>query len=181
MRFNWEEAINSIFADHLTCPRCEQQFETLTAGYSRRPAHNRFAPRHRGCPRGDECDARKLIVLCDACARKELLHGSEVTANQILETYMLDVRRDLEESLDYLAEYWRDDFEITEHDLDRPMEKVEPEAFREEVEWRDQLEDEYLQYHIAFRDRGHRIPQPGWRAEYVEEILALGYPTKLGE
>lgn len=181
MRINWEETINSIFADHLTCPRCKQEFESLTAGYSRRPQLNGFAPRHRGCPRGDECDARKLIVLCTVCSRAELLRGSAVDSSQILETYMLDVRRDLEEALDYVAEYWRDDFELSEEDLDRSLEEVDPDAFREETEWRERLEDEYLQYHQAFRDRKLRVPQPGWRTEYVEEITALGYPTRLGD
>lgn len=181
MSIDWALTINSIFSEHLTCPRCDAEFETLVAGYSRRASLNGYAPRHRGCPRGDECDARKLIVLCDNCARAELLHGSAVTAAQILETYMMDVRRDLEEALDYLAEYWRDDFDLSESDIDRPMEEVEPEAFREEREWRTQLEDEYLQYHKAFRERGHRIPHPGWRAEYAEEITALGYATQLGD
>ena len=181
MQINWEETINSIFADHLVCPRCKEEFATLTAGYSRRPPLNSFAPRHRGCPRGDDCDARKLIVLCTACARAERLRGSTVDTAQILETYMLDCRRDLEESLDYLAEYWRDDFELSEEELDQPLEQVDPDAFREEAEWRDRLEEEYLQYHRAFRDRRQRIPNPGWRAEYVEEIIALGYETKLSE
>ncbi|HJM88006.1 MAG TPA: hypothetical protein QF624_00065 [Dehalococcoidia bacterium] len=181
MRINWEETVNSIFADHLTCPKCEVDFETLIAGYSRKPAHNQYAPRHRGCPRGDDCDARKLIVLCQGCARTELLRGTEVTAAQILETYMMDVRRDLEEALDYVAEYWRDDFDLEENDFEATMEQANPDAFREESDWRNQLEDEYLQYHRVFRERHLRIPMPGWRAEYTEEILALGYTTKLGE
>ncbi len=181
MAFNWEETINSIFAEHLTCPRCNQDFETLIAGYSRKPTLNSYAPRHRDCPRGSECDARKLIVLCAKCARAELMRGSEVDAPQILETYLLDCRRDLEETLDYLAEYWRDDFEISEEDLDHSLEEVDPDAFREETEWRERLEEEYLRYHQAFRDRAQRIPNAGWRGEYIEEITSLGYPTKLGD
>ena len=55
-----------------------------------------------------QCDARKLITLCTECARHERLRGSPVDPEALLETYMLDCRRDLEESLDYLAEYWRD-------------------------------------------------------------------------
>ena len=104
MSIDWALTINSIFSDHLTCPRCDAEFETLVAGYSRRASLNGYAPRHRGCPRGDECDARKLIVLCDNCARAELLHGSAVTAAQIPETYMMDVRRYLEEAPDDLSE-----------------------------------------------------------------------------
>ena len=181
MRINWEEAINQIFAERLTCSRCGEDREELVAGYSRRQHLNRHAPRHRSCPRGDDCDARKLIVLCVDCARTERLHGTTVDSQQILETYLLDCRKDLEESLDYLAEYWRDDFDVEEAELDRGLDEIEPEAFREETEWRERLEEEYLRYHSEFRKRGQRIPHPGWRAEYVEEIRALGYDTTLGD
>lgn len=181
MQINWEEAINQIFADHLVCPRCGQDVDSLIIGYSRKPSLNNFAPRHRNCPRGEECEARKLITLCTDCARAERLRGSPVDASQALETYMLDCRRDLEESLDYLAEYWRDDVELADEDLDRPLEEVDPEAFKEESEWRHRLEEEYLMYHHEFRQRQRRIPAPGWRSEYVEEIRDLGYETLLGE
>jgi hypothetical protein len=181
MQINWEEAINQIFADRLVCPRCGQDFETVVVGYSRKPTLNPYAPRHRNCPRGDECEARKLITLCDDCARIERLRGSPVDASQALETYMLDCRRDLEESLDYLAEYWRDDIELTDEDLDRSLEEVDPDAFHEETEWRKRLEEEYLLYHHEFRERNRRIPSPGWRSEYVEEIRDLGFDTLLGD
>ena len=119
MQINWEEAINQIFADRLVCPRCGQDHETMIIGYSRKPSLNPYAPRHRNCPRGEECEARKLITLCGDCARIERLRGTTVDATQALETYMLDCRRDLEESLDYLAEYWRDDIDLADEDLDR--------------------------------------------------------------
>ncbi len=51
----------------------------------------------------------------------------------------------------------------------------------EESEWRRRLEEEYLRYHSEFRDLKRRIPAAGWRAEYVEEIRALGYETVLGD
>lgn len=181
MRINWEEAINQLFMDRLSCPRCLQDYDELIAGYSRKPALNRYAPRHRNCPRGDECDARKLITLCNDCARAERLRGSPVDPEALLETYMLDCRRDLEESLDYLAEYWRDDFDLPEEDLDSPLDQVDPDTFAEETEWRERLEEEYLRYHREFRQRQRRLPHPGWRSEYVEEIIALGYATLLGD
>lgn len=181
MQINWESTINSIFADHLVCPRCSQETDSLVAGYSRRPNLNQYAPRHRNCPRGSDCDARKLIVLCAKCSRSERLHGSQVDSTQILETYMLDCRRDLEESLDYSTEYWRDDFEISDENFDHSLEEVNSNAFKDEMTWRQRLEEEYLEYHRAFRERHQRIPNPGWRAEYVEEIIALGYETNLGE
>ena len=181
MQINWEKAINQIFADRLVCPRCGHDFDTLVVGYSRKPTLNAYAPRHRNCPRGEECEARKLITLCAECARAERLRGSPVDATQALETYLLDCRHDLEESLDYLAEYWRDDIELTDEDLDRSLEDVDPDAFREESEWRRRLEEEYLLYHHEFRERHRRIPSPGWRSEYVEEIRDLGYDTILGD
>ncbi len=61
------------------------------------------------------------------------------------------------------------------------QEDVDPEAFREESEWRHRLEEEYLMYHHEFRERSRRIPSPGWRSEYVEEIRDLGYDTLLGD
>lgn len=181
MQINWEEAINNIFGDQLVCPRCNVDTERLLVGYSRRPALNAYAPRHQNCPRGAECEARKLITLCEPCAREERLRGAPVDASQLLETYMLDCRRDLEESLDYLAEYWRDDIDLTEDQIDARLEDVAPEAFQEESDWRKRLEEEYLVYHHEFRVRGGRIPAPGWRGEYVEELRALEYDTLLGD
>ena len=58
---------------------------------------------------------------------------------------------------------------------------MDPEAFREESEWRRRLEEEYLRYHSEFRSLSRRIPAAGWRSEYVEEIRALGYDTVLGD
>ena len=181
MKINWEEAINQIFEDRLTCPRCTTNYESLVVGYSRRSTLNRFAPRHRDCPRGDECEARKLITLCESCATEERLPGKEADAAQMLETYMLDCRRDLEDALDYIADLWRDDFELETEHLEQGLQDVAPEIFKDETIWRERLETEYLRYHQEFRERTRRIPHPGWRSEYVEELRALGYSTLLGE
>ncbi|MPZ99083.1 MAG: hypothetical protein GEU80_07035 [Dehalococcoidia bacterium] len=181
MQIDWERAINDIFIDRLSCPRCGQDQTEMIAGYSRKPSLNGFAPRHRNCPRGDECDARKLITLCEDCARAEVLPGTPVDAALAIETYMLDCRRDLEESLDFLADYWRDEYELSPEDLDHGLEDVDPEAFSDETQWRQRLEEEYLRYHREFRQRNRRVPGAGWRSEYVEEIRALGYDTLLGD
>ncbi len=66
-------------------------------------------------------------------------------------------------------------------DLDSALDEVDPDTFAEETEWRERLEEEYLRYHREFRQRQRRIPHPGWRSEYVEEIRALGYDTLLGD
>ncbi len=181
MQIDWERMINSLFADAQTCARCGQDHASLVVGYSRKTALNAYAPRHQTCPRGEECDARKLITLCEACAAAEGLHGSLLDSNQALESYMLDCRRDLEESLDYVADYWRDDYELAGEELDKSMEEIDPELFQEETRWRQRLEEEYLRYHSEFRQRSRRIPAPGWRSEYVEELRALDYDTLLGD
>ena len=61
------------------------------------------------------------------------------------------------------------------------MDEVDPELFGEETRWRERLEEEYLRYHQEFRQRARRIPEPGWRSVYVEELRALGYDTLLGD
>jgi hypothetical protein len=181
MQINWEEAINQIFEDRLNCPRCNSDYPELMVAYSRHLSLNRFAPRHKDCHRGDECEALKLITLCEACAGEELLIGSPADEDQMLETYMLDCRRDLEESLDYVSGLWRDDYEFTTENLTQEFEEIAPEVFREETTWRARLETEYLRYHLEFRARQRRIPHAGWRAEYVEELRALGYDSQLGD
>lgn len=102
-------------------------------------------------------------------------------AAQVLASYMFDCRRELDDSLGYLSEYWRDDPDLDDDDLDGRPEEVDPETFAEESELRRKLEEEYLRYHREFRERGGRIPDPGWRSEYVEEVRNLGYETLLGD
>ncbi len=46
---------------------------------------------------------------------------------------------------------------------------------------RARLEDEYLGYHRWFRDHNIRVPEPEWRAQYVEEVIGLNYTTALGD
>ncbi len=92
-----------------------------------------------------------------------------------------DCRRDLEDCLDYLTDYWQDDLDIEPGDEDDRLEGVAPDVFAEENAWRTRLEEEYLSYHRWFRERNLRIPEPGWRSEYAEEIIALGYATLLGD
>lgn len=181
MNFNWDDALDQIFGRHLVCPRCKRDQETMVVGYSRRPALTPFAPRHGDCLRGVECEARKLVTLCEECAQAEHLRGTPQDAAGVLASYVLDCRRELDDSLDYLAEYWRDDPDIDEDDLDRPLEEVDPDAFDEESATRQKLEEEYLRYHRQFRELHRRIPDPGWRSEYVEQVHDLGYETLLGD
>ena len=92
-----------------------------------------------------------------------------------------DCRKDLEECLDYLADYWQEELEVDPDAEDSRLEKVAPDVFAEEDAWRARLEEEFLSYHRWFREHGLRIPDAGWRSDYVEEIIALGYTTLLGD
>ncbi len=181
MNFNWEDVLDEIFGGSLVCPRCEQEQPVLVAGFSRKPALSRYAARHSKCAHGDECDARKLITLCVECARVEHLRGEPQDGAQLLETYLLDCRTELDDSANFLTEYWRDEPGLTDEQLDGSFEDANPELFAEEEELRRQLEQEYLGYHRELRARHRRIPDPGWRSSYVEDIRELGYHTELGD
>src|SRR4051794_19819944 len=92
MSFNWDDALEQIFGRHLVCPRCQRDQNLLVVGYSRKPSLTPYAPRHGDCPRGAECEARKLITLCVNCAPLEHLRGAPQDASQVLALYMLDCR-----------------------------------------------------------------------------------------
>lgn len=181
MNFNWDDALAEIVGRHLVCPRCQLDQEALVVGYSRKPSLTPYAPRHGDCPQGMACDSRKFITLCADCARIEHLRGTSQDASHVLVSYMLDCRHELDESLGYLTEYWRDDPDLAEEDLDLSLEEVNPDAFQEESALRQKLEEEYLRYHQELRQRHHPIPDPGWRSSYVEDIYELGYLTLLGD
>jgi hypothetical protein len=181
MNFDWEEALGEIFGGDLVCRRCGLDQTELVAGYSRTPALSKYAARHGSCAEGDQCDARKLVALCASCARIERLRGVAQTGAQLLETYLLDCRVDLDEAVQFLAEYWRDDPDLTDEQLDGTFEQANPELFAHETELRRQLELEYLGYHQELRARLQRIPDPGWRSSYVEDVRDLGYDTALGD
>jgi uncharacterized protein YihD (DUF1040 family) len=99
----------------------------------------------------------------------------------MMEILINDCRKDLEEALEYLAEFWQEDLDVPIADSHKRFEDVAPEAYKEEDAGRKRLEDEYLTYHRWFRDHAQRVPEPGWRTEYVEEIIGLGYTTTLGD
>jgi hypothetical protein len=92
-----------------------------------------------------------------------------------------DCRKDLEECLDYLADYWQEDLDIPPEEIAARLEDIAPDVFEEETAWRSRLEEEYLNYHRWFREHNIRVPEPEWRAQYVEEVIGLGYHTTLGD
>ena len=181
MQINWNKTIHEIFSEKISCLRCGTLHEEIVIGYSRAPGSADYAPRCKDCERKEECDSRKLVVLCESCARELRIRGRKVDEEGMMTALMQECRRDLDESLDYIIDYWREDLDIDPDDMEKRLEEVDPEAFAEEERWRGRLEDEYLGYHRWFRDHHCTIPNPGWRGEYVEELIEAGYTSKLGD
>jgi hypothetical protein len=155
--------------------------QTLVAGYTRSPAAAEYSPRTHNCKNKEECDARRLVVVCENCARELRLRANPVDQEGMMSLLVNDCRKDLEDCLDYLADYWQEDLDVDPSEMDARLEEIEPDIFAEEDAWRRKLEEEYLSYHRWYRDHNVRIPNAGWRSEYVEEIVALGYKTLLGD
>ena len=181
MQIDWQKTIEEILADRVSCPRCGGLTEDILAGYTREPWGADYAPRCQFCTRKEDCDARKLVMLCAACAQELGLRARRVDQEALMSMLLNDCRKDLEECLDYLAEYWQEDLDVPPDEIDKRLEEFDPETFAEEDEARRRLEEEYLNYHRWFRDRGIHIPDPAWRSEYAEEIIGLGYTTLLGD
>ena len=181
MQIDWDKTIDEILADKTACPRCGGFTDHMVAGYTREPWGADYAPRCQFCNRTEDCDARKLVVLCEGCARELGLRARRVDQEAMMALLLNDCRKDLEECLDYLAEYWQEDLAVPPEENETRLEQFSPDVFTEEDEARKRLEEEYLTYHRWFREHGLRIPDPAWRAEYAEEILALKYKTLLGD
>jgi hypothetical protein len=104
-----------------------------------------------------------------------------VDQHEMMALLIQDCRKDLEECLDYLAEFWQEDLDLPPEETEARLEDVAPDVFEEETSWRARLEEEYLGYHRWFRDHHVPIPEPEWRSQYVEEVVNLGYTTALGD
>ena len=181
MQIDWDKTLEEILADKTACPRCGSFTADIVAGYTRETWGAEYAPRCQFCNRREDCDARKLVVLCEGCARELGLRSRKVDQETLMSMLLNDCRKDLEECLDYLAEYWQEDLDVPPDETNKRLEEYDPEVFGEEDEARQRLEEEYMTHHRWFRDHHLRLPEPAWRAEYAEEILALGYSTLLGD
>ncbi len=181
MQIDWQRTIEEILSNRIRCPRCDALVPEVMVGYSRASLASQFAPICQDCSPRQECDARKLVVLCEPCGRELRLRGRKVGQEEMMAALLDECQRNLEESLDYLADYWREELDLDPEDMDKRLEEVDPQVFAQENTWRRHLEDQYLKFHRWFRERGLRIPNPSWRSEYVEEIIALGYETLLGD
>jgi hypothetical protein len=180
MQIDWHRAINDILAKKLSCPRCGSLADEVLVGYLRTPEAAEWAPLCDACTHRDSCDARKFVLLCEGCASAVRLRGRRVNEEGFMLALLDECRRNLDETLDYLADYWREDLDIDPEEMDKRLEEVDPDLFKEEDAWRRFLEEQYLKIHGWFREHRKAVPNPGWRSEYIEDIVALGYPSLLG-
>ncbi len=181
MQIDWQSAINDILSKKLSCPRCGSLADEVLVGYLRLPEAADWAPLCEGCTKRENCDSRKFVLLCESCATAVRLRGRKVDEDEFMNALLEECRRGLEETLDYLADFWREDLDIDPEEMDKRLEEVDADLFDEENNWRHYLEEQYLKIHQWFRERHSAIANPGWRSEYVEDIIALGYPTLLGD
>ncbi len=181
MALDWNKAINEILSSQMTCQACAAAGESMIVGYTRSPEAAEFAARCQDCADKTGCDARKLVVVCKECAEKFRVNGQFTDEAGMMGTLLDECRHSLEDSIDYLANHWKEAIDVNYEDMTKGLHQVDPDLFREEDAWRLRLEEEYLQLHRWFRERGHPIPDPGWRSQYVEEVIALGYSTLLGD
>lgn len=181
MQLDWDKAINEILSEKLACQACGALGDEMVVGYTREASAAEFAARCRDCTDKSDCDARKLVVVCENCARVHRVNGELMDETGMMTMMLEECRRNLEESIDYLSTYWKEETDVSYDDMQKGLHEVDPELFREEDAWRMKLEEEYLQLHRWFREHRVPIPDPGWRSEYVEDVIALGYTTLLGD
>lgn len=181
MQLDWDKAINEILAGKMACQGCNAMGDEMIVGYTRNSDAAEFALRCKDCSDKTDCDARKLVVVCDDCARTYRVNGQRMDEAGMMGMMLEECRRSLEESLDYLAAYWKEDGDVEYDDMSRRLDEVDPELFKEEDSWRMRLEEEYMQLHRWFREHHAPVPDPGWRSQYVEDVIALGYTTLLGD
>jgi hypothetical protein len=181
MQLDWSKAINDILAEKMSCQACGTLGDEMMVGFTRNTEAAAFAQRCRDCTDKSDCDARKLVVVCEPCARQYRVNGQPADEAGMMAAMLDECRRNLEESIDYLATYWKEEADVEYEEMQKRLDEVDPDLFREEDSWRMRLEEEYLQMHRWFREHHVPVPDPGWRSQYVEDVIALGYSTLLGD
>jgi hypothetical protein len=181
MQIDWLKAIEDIFENEMTCPRCHGSSAQLLAGYSYEAWAVECAPRCEDCPDKEDCEARKLIFLCDACSKELRVRAKLVDQNGMMSLLLEDCRDDLDGCVDYLAEEWAEELDVEPEEVALGLAVIAPDVLQDETELRERFENQYLSYHQWFRAHKVRIPDPEWRSKYVEEIIGLGHTTALGD
>src|SRR3954467_13726630 len=102
MDIDWLKTIDDMFANELLCPRCGVSAPRLLAGYSHEPWAAHVAPRCQDCTDKEDCESRKLVFLCESCARELRLRAKPVDRTGMMTLLIEDCRNDLDECLGYL-------------------------------------------------------------------------------
>ena len=181
MQLDWDKAINDILSEKMTCQACGAMGDQMIVGYTREAAAAEFATRCKECTDKSDCDARKLVVVCEPCARQYRVNGELMDEAGMMSVLIDECRRNLEDSIDYLATYWKEEIEVEYDDMAKGLDQVDPELFKEEDSWRMRVEGVDLEPHRGVREDHLPLPDPGWRSTYVEEVVGLGYTTLLGD
>lgn len=181
MEMDWNKAINEILSEKMSCQACNLLDDQMVVGFTRSSDAAVFAPRCRECVDKSDCEARKLVIVCPDCARKYRVNGQVMDEAGMMSVQIDEVRRSLEESLEYIANLWREDQDVSFEDMEKDLREASPQIFKDEDGWRRRLEEEYLEIHKWFRERKVRIPDPAWRGQYAEDALELGLETTLGD
>src|SRR4051812_30947365 len=142
MQIDWLKTIEDIFGEDLTCPRCDLATPQLVAGYSHESWAAEYAPRHQDCRDKEHCEARKLVFLCESCAKQLRLRARPVDQEGMMTLLIQDCRKELDDCLDYLADYWQEDLDVDPEVTDSRLEDVAPDVFKDESEIRSELERE---------------------------------------
>ena len=71
-----------------------------------------FAERCKECVDKSDCDARKLVVVCPDCARTYRVNGTLMDEPGMMGVLLDETRHNLEESIDFLATYWKEEGDI---------------------------------------------------------------------
>ena len=181
MQVDWDKAINEILSDKMTCQACTVMGDEMVVGFTRVAEAAEFAFRCKDCVDKTDCDARKLVIVCPDCARIYRVNGELTDETGMMTALMDECRHNLEDSVDYLATFWKEDVDVEFEDMQKGLDEVDPELFKEEDSWRLRLEEEYLGLHRWFREHRKLIPDAGWRSQYAEDVIGLGYQTLLGD
>src|SRR5687767_6357851 len=90
MQIDWVKTIEDIFSNQVSCPRCGILSPQLVAGYSRAPWAAEYAPRCQSCTHKEDCDSRKLVFLCENCAKELRLRARPVNQEEMMTLLMQD-------------------------------------------------------------------------------------------
>ena len=126
MQIDWGKTIDDILASNISCLRCGRMDPYACVGYSRSATAAEYAPRCQSCSRKEGCEARKLVVLCESCAKELRIRASPADQQAMMVLLMNDCRKDLEDCLDYLADYWQEDLDIAPEQAAGSLEGVAP-------------------------------------------------------